>query len=102
MSWEESDKKDTLKKYGINLLNSCCTPDDAKNIYLPSNAHLITYTVEDTCYYDIVQCYSKSTIFDAYYDTLGPNSIISIVPSAGSINPKIYGAKPAKEKRRNS
>lgn len=102
MIWEDSDKKQTLKQYGIYLIKSECEPENAKDLKLPSNSFLVTINHDGHVFHDIVQCYNASTAFDAYYDKFGKMSVVSIVNTAGQVNPKVYGFKPVDKKRRNS
>ncbi len=102
MIWDDTDKKQTLKQYGIALLKSECDPDNARDGTLPSNSFLVTINYDGSVFHDIVQCYNASAAFDAYYDKFGKQSVVSIVNTSGRVNPKLYGFKPYEKKKRTS
>ena len=59
---------------------------------LPTDVHIVTYTVAGETYYDAVRAYTKVDIFDAYYDKLKSiGTIIEIKSGLGKIRPNLYG-----------
>jgi hypothetical protein len=98
--WTKEDKED-LKKYSIKILHENCDRSMANSKNLPSNSHLIQYKLNGTIFLDIVQSYTMSKVFDAYYDKFGRDVVQSITYTQGRINPKLYGAtKPDDVKRK--
>ena len=65
---------------------------------LPTDIHLVEYTVGDVLYVDVVRAYKLVDIFDPYYDklkTLG-GELISITNGYGNLRPNMYqGDTPA-------
>lgn len=98
--WTKEGKED-LKKYSIKILHENCDRSMANSKNLPSNSHLIQYKLNGTIFLDIVQSYTKSKVFDAYYDKFGRDVVQSITYTQGRINPILYGAtKPDDVKRK--
>lgn len=62
---------------------------------LPTDIHLVEYTVGETLYVDTVRAYKSVDIFDFYYDKLNPlgGVIQSISNGYGKIKPKLYIGK---------
>lgn len=59
---------------------------------LPTDVHIITYSVGDLKCHDAIRAYTKVDIFDVYYDKLkGVGTIHSIQSGFGRIKPKLYG-----------
>ena len=65
---------------------------------LPTDIHLVEYTIGDVLYVDVVRAYKVVDIFDPYYDklkTLG-GELISITNGYGNLRPNMYqGTIPA-------
>ncbi len=65
---------------------------------LPTDIHLVEYTIGDVLYVDVVRAYKVVDIFDPYYDklkTLG-GELISITNGYGNLRPNMYqGDTPA-------
>lgn len=79
-----------LKK--IQLVEQEIVPDKFDDSQLPTDVHIVTYSVGGEKYFDAVRAYSKVDIFDAYYDKLrGIGTIHSIKSGYGRIKPKLYG-----------
>ena len=66
---------------------------------LPSDTHLIEYTEDNVLYVDAVRAYTKTEIFDEYWDKLTAKAaegaiqtfaIASIVNGIGTIKPKLW------------
>ena len=61
-------------------------------MYLPTDIHIVKYTVGGEVYFDVVRAYTKVDIFDAYYDKLKDiGSINTITSGYGNIRPNLYG-----------
>jgi hypothetical protein len=79
-------------KIKIQIVKQEIIPDKFDDTELPTDLHIVTYTVGGDTYYDAVRAYTKVDIFDAYYDKLnGIGHIKSIRSGLGRIKPKLYG-----------
>lgn len=79
-----------LNKIQIHQQEIC--PDTFDDKQLPTDMHIVHYSVGGDNYYDAVRAYTKVDIFDAYYDKLhGIGTIHSIKSGYGRIKPKLYG-----------
>ena len=59
---------------------------------LPSDVHIVTYTIGEETYYDAVRGYTMVDIFDAYYDKLkDTGTVVKIKSGYGNIRPNLYG-----------
>lgn len=92
ISFSAKDKVNcTIQQSNISLDNW----DDSK---LPTDTHLVNYTIGDESFIDAVRAYSMVDIHDAYYDKLkGIGTIHSIKSGYGRIKPKLYGYQPPKD-----
>ena len=93
LTWTTEEKqllKCSIFEQGIN-------PKELNNSELPTDIHLVEYTVGETLYVDSVRAYKSVDIFDAYYDKLdGQGEIRSITNGYGNIKPKLFqGSAPA-------
>ena len=67
-------------------------PDSFDDSQLPTDIHLVYYTVGDFKCVDAVRAYSMVDIFDDYYDKLKDiGTIDSIKSGYGKIKPILYG-----------
>ena len=90
MPEEVTFTKDDLKK--IQVVEQEICPDTFDDTQLPTDVHIVTYSVGGEKYFDAVRAYNKVDIFDAYYDKLkGIGTIHSIKSGYGRIKPKLYG-----------
>ena len=79
-------------KVKIQVVEQESCPDKFDDSQLPTDVHIVTYSVGGETYYDAIRAYSKVDIFDAYYDKLkGIGTIHSIRSGYGKIKPKLYG-----------
>ena len=79
-------------KKKIQIVEQGITPDTFDDTQLPSDVHIIRYTLDGKECFDAVRAYSMSDIFDSYYDKLGKdNPIHSIRSGYGRIKPKLFG-----------
>lgn len=62
---------------------------------LPTDTHLVEYTVGETLYVDTVRAYKSVDIFDFYYDKINPlgGVIQSITNGYGKVKPNLYTGK---------
>ena len=83
------EPKDKLKIQVVEQEICPATFDDRE---LPTDVHIITYTVAGDTYYDAVRAYTMVDIFDAYYDKLKSIGTITDIRSGlGRIKPILYG-----------
>ncbi len=76
----------------IQVVEQDICPDTFDDTQLPTDVHIITFTKDGERQFDAVRAYSKTDIFDEYYDKLGKdNPIHSIESGYGRIRPKLYG-----------
>ena len=81
-----------LKKSKIQLIDQEICPDTFDDSELPTDVHIIKYSVGGDVYFDAVRSYSMTDIFDQYYDKLkGIGNIVEIKNGYGKIKPKLYG-----------
>ncbi len=79
-------------KKKIQIVEQEICPDSFDDTQLPTDVHIITYTVNGETLYDVVRAYTMVDIFDAYFDKLkGKGTITSIKSGYGRIKPKLYG-----------
>ena len=76
----------------IQLVEEGITPDSFDDNKLPSDLHVICFTKDGKKQYDAVRAYTKTDIFDEYYDKLGKdNPIHSIKSGYGNVRPNLFG-----------
>jgi hypothetical protein len=90
-----------FKKYGVHLIYINCDPSYAENRQLPRDAILVECEMDDTIWFDIVKGYSRSAIFDAYYDLLG-GVVKSFSWTKGTIPPKSWDYQNKPKDKKNS
>jgi hypothetical protein len=82
----------------IQVVEQDICPDTFDDTQLPTDVHIITFTKDGERQFDAVRAYSKTDIFDEYYNKLGKdNPIHSIESGYGRIRPKLYGKIKANE-----
>ena len=60
--------------------------------HLPSDCHIVTYSIDGNIAYDVVRAYTMADIFDAYFDKLrGKGELLKIQSGYGKIRPNLYG-----------
>jgi len=76
----------------VQILEQEICPATFNDNELPTDVHIVTYTVAGDTYYDAVRAYTKVDIFDAYYDKLKSIGTIKDIKSGlGKIRPNLYG-----------
>ena len=79
-------------KLKVQILEQEICPATFNDDALPTDVHIVTYTVAGETYYDAVRAYTKVDIFDAYYDKLKSIGTIKDIKSGlGKIRPNLYG-----------
>ena len=93
LTWTKEEKR-FLK---CNIFEQGIDPKALNDSELPTDIHLVEYTVGETLYVDSVRAYKKADIFDAYHDKLADKGkVISITNGYGKVKPKLFsGAAPA-------
>jgi hypothetical protein len=76
----------------VQILEQEICPATFNDNELPTDVHIVNYTVAGETYYDAVRAYTKVDIFDAYYDKLKSIGTIKDIKSGlGKIRPNLYG-----------
>ena len=76
----------------VQILEQEICPATFNDNELPTDVHIVTYTVAGETFYDAVRAYTKVDIFDAYYDKLKSIGTIKDIKSGlGKIRPNLYG-----------
>lgn len=82
----------------MRILHENCDPALADDRTLSYNSYLVSYDLDGSLSYDITIADKKSEMFDHYWDKYREN-FIGWKQSEGRINPRLWGAKPKKEKK---
>jgi len=86
--------------YECQILLEKTTLDVANDKTFPTDARLIWYVVDGVEHMDLTRCGKVVKMFDMYYDRYGKDSVQRIDFGYGTVNPKLWGQKPKKEKKR--
>tara|TARA_Y100000992_G_scaffold73308_1_gene46178 strand:+ start:3415 stop:3753 length:339 start_codon:yes stop_codon:yes gene_type:complete len=86
--------------YSCQILLEKTTLDIANDKTFPNDARLVWYVVDGVEYIDLTRCSKTSKLFDMYYDKYGKGAVQKIDFGYGTMNPKLWGQKPKKEKKR--
>ena len=89
------DEKQLLK---FKVFDQNVDPKEINDSDLPTDIHLVEYSIGDTLYFDSVRAYKAVDIFDPYYDKLKAlgGELISITSGYGNIKPKLFqGSAPS-------
>ena len=79
-------------KLKIQVYEQEICPDKFDDSALPTDIHIVEYTVGGETYYDAVRAYTKVDIFDAYYDKLKSIGTLKTIKSGlGRIRPNLFG-----------
>lgn len=97
--WSNHEKETSKSRYGCEILQEKCTKEDAKNKQLPIDSYLVTYTINENTFHDIVRTSKRVSVFDMYYDKFG-NCLKSIEWTDGRVSPRLWGYKPPQTKKR--
>ena len=74
------------------LVQQGICPDTFDDSELPTDVHIIKYSVGGEMCFDVIRAYTKVDIFDMYYDKLGKEGTIHQITSGyGKIRPNLYG-----------
>tara|TARA_Y100000401_G_scaffold114195_1_gene115911 strand:- start:5 stop:343 length:339 start_codon:yes stop_codon:yes gene_type:complete len=86
--------------YSCQILLEKTTLDIANDKTFPNDARLVWYVVDGVEHIDLTRCSKTSKLFDMYYDKYGKGAVQKIDFGYGTMNPKLWGQKPKKEKKR--
>jgi hypothetical protein len=86
--------------YGCEIILEKTTIDKANDKSFPTDARLITYSVDGVNYIDLTRCRKVVDLFDMYYDKYGPGAVKNIGFGYGSVNPKMWGYKSPEKKKK--
>ena len=79
-------------KVKIQVVEQEICPDTFDDKQLPTDVHIVVYSVGGETYYDATRAYTKVDIFDAYYDKLkGIGTLLDIKSGYGHVRPNLYG-----------
>ena len=93
-------KKLNPSDYDCQILLEKTTIEAANDKSFPTDARLIWYVADGVEYVDLTRCGKVVKLFHMYYDRYGKGAVKKIDFGYGSINPKLWGNKPKKEKKR--
>ena len=86
--------------YSCQILLEKTTLEAANDTSFPNDARLVWYVVDGKEYIDLTRCSKVVKLFDMYYDKYGKGAVQKIDFGYGTANPKLWGQKPKKEKKR--
>ena len=86
--------------YSCQVLLEKTTLEAANDRSFPTDARLIWYVVDGVEHIDLVRCSKVVRLFDMYYDKYGKGAVQKIDFGYGTVNPKLWGNKPKKDKKR--
>ena len=90
----------TPSDYGCQILLEKTTIEAANDKSFPNDARLIWYIVDGVMHMDLTRCSKVSKLFEMYYDRYGKGAVQKIDFGYGTVNPKLWGNKPKKDKKR--
>lgn len=83
---------DEIRKSKCQIVEQGICPDTFDDSELPTDVHIVTYSVGGELHHDAVRAYSMTDVFDMWYDKLkGIGTIVKIKNGLGKIKPKLYG-----------
>lgn len=81
-----------LKRSKCQIVEQEICPDTFDDSELPTDVHIISYSVGGELYHDAIRSYTMVDIFDQYYDKLKDiGHVVKIRSGLGKIRPKSYG-----------
>ena len=99
--WTPTEKESLKETYGTEILVENGTPADVQTKDAPTDASIVTYTVDGKEHQDLTRG-SRVKLFDMYYDKF--TNVKSIEYGQGMIKPSLWGysseAAPKKKKRK--
>ena len=98
-SWSQSEKENSKKLYGVEIMIENGTWEQVNTSDCPNDARIVTYEVDGERRYDLTRSQKAVNIFDMYYDKFG-QGIKNIEYGQGRINPKLWGYKAPQGKKK--
>ena len=99
--WTPTEKESLKESYGTEILVENGSPADVQTKDAPTDASIVTYTVDGKEHQDLTRG-SRVKLFDMYYDKF--TSVKRIEYGQGTINPSLWGdsgeSAPKKKKRK--
>ena len=99
--WTSTEKESLKETYGTEILVENGSPADVQTKDAPTDASIVTYTVDGKEHQDLTRG-SRVKLFDMYYDKF--TSIKRIEYAQGTIKPSLWGysgeSAPKKKKRK--
>ena len=99
--WTTEEKSKIKSQYGCEMLVENGSLQDVNAVEYPTDAYIITYTLDDQVKYDLTRG-TKTKLFDMYYDKF-KKGLRDIQYGKGTISPKVWGYRntnTGKKKRR--
>jgi len=98
-SWSQSEKDNSKKLYGVEIMIENGTLEQVKTKECPNDAKIVVYEVENEIRYDLTRGQKVVNIFDMYYDKF-KGGLKDIQFGEGRHNPKLWGVQPPKPKKK--
>ena len=99
--WTPTEKESLKETYGTEILVENGSPADVMTREAPTDASIVTYTVDGKEHQDLTRG-SRVKLFDMYYDKF--TNVKRIEYGQGTIKPSLWGysseAAPKKKKRK--
>ena len=100
--WTSTEKESLRESYGTEILVENGAPADVQTKDAPTDASIVTYTVDGKDHQDLTRG-SRVKLFDMYYDKF--TNVKRIEYGQGTIKPSLWGynrgtAAPKKKKRK--
>ena len=99
--WTSTEKESLKESYGTEILIENGKPADVQTKDAPTDASIVTYTVDGIEHQDLTRG-SRVKLFDMYYDKF--TNVKRIEYGQGTIKPSLWGysseAAPKKKKRK--
>ena len=100
--WTSTEKESLRESYGTEILVENGAPADVQTKDAPTDASIVTYTVDGKEHQDLTRG-SRVKLFDMYYDKF--TNVKRIEYGQGTIKPSLWGynsgtAAPKKKKRK--
>ena len=99
--WTTTEKETSKELYGCEILIENGSPSDVMTKEAPTDASIVTYTVDGKEHQDLTRG-SRVKLFDMYYDKF--TNVKRIEYGQGTIKPALWGysgdASPKKKKRK--
>ena len=99
--WTSTEKESLKESYGTEILIENGKPADVQTKDAPTDASIVTYTVDGKEHQDLTRG-ARVKLFDMYYDKF--TSVKRIEYGQGTIKPSLWGysseATPKKKKRK--